>query len=156
MTSQIDIRPIQDRDYFGISEVENEVYEGHGYDFYFIRMIPFIFRTTCLIAENKGKAVGYCLGALEDYNPSCGWLLSLVVKAEARNQGVGSALMKQCIDLLCARGVKCIKLTVAEDNVGAVHLYQSIGFEVASIENDFFGVGKHRLLMTSCKIGHSV
>ena len=151
MKDQITIRPIQEQDFVGISEVENEAYGGHGYDFYFIRMIPYIFRTTCLIAENKGRAVGYCLGAVEDYDPVCGWILSLVVKYEVRNNGIGSSLLKQGMDLLHARGVKNIKLTVAADNLAAVHVYENIGFKVLSIENDFFGKDKQRLLMTASK-----
>lgn len=147
MKNEIIIRRIQEQDCVGISEVENEAYSGHGYDFYFIRMIPYIFSTTCLIAEDQGKVAGYCLGAIEDCNPVCGWILSLAVKADVRNQGLGLTLLRRCMDLLHARGVKRIKLTVAEDNPAAVHLYQNSGFNAISTENDFFGSGQHRLLM---------
>ena len=55
--------------------------------------------------------------------------LGLMVAAEARRRGVGSALMKEAIKWAKRAGVVKLELTVFPHNEPAIALYESFGFE---------------------------
>ncbi|MGR9105952.1 MAG: GNAT family N-acetyltransferase, partial [Gammaproteobacteria bacterium] len=57
--------------------------------------------------------------------------LSMSVRKESRNQGIGSALLAEAIVWAKATGtIKRIELFVYATNKPALHLYQKFGFEV--------------------------
>ena len=52
----------------------------------------------------------------------------LSVDSAYAGQGLGRSLMNSAFDRLRARGISTAALYVDADNVGAVHLYRSLGF----------------------------
>ncbi len=62
------------------------------------------------------------------------WLEDLFVVEEARGSGTGRALVQGCIDRARARGCKRIQLDANERNIGALALYESLGFRSAKPE----------------------
>ena len=56
------------------------------------------------------------------------------VLAEARNQGVGRALMERLIEWAQAQHITRIELTVMTHNHRAKHLYDSLGFTVEGVK----------------------
>lgn len=147
MRDLINIRNVAENDFNAIMQIEDEEYDGKGYDFYFIRMIPYIFQKTCLIASINKKDVGYVLGAFEDSNPKNAWILSMVVSLSVRNKGVGATLINSSIKKLKDLGAEKIYLTVSEDNFAAIHLYEKYNFKKIDFIENFFGNNKHRILM---------
>ncbi len=70
-------------------------------------------------------------------------LYSLAVEPGRRRRGLGRALLKQCLDTLRAEGVRSVSLEVAESNVAAVRLYESMGFVKLCRLADYYGRGAH-------------
>lgn len=59
---------------------------------------------------------------------------------EYRNQGIGTALMKQMLQHLKARGYKQTSLAVQKENY-AVRMYKNVGFEiVAKLQEEYLMV----------------
>ena len=63
--------------------------------------------------------------------PDC-WLEDLYVRAAARGQGVGAALVAAALDRARARGSRRIELDTSEANAGALALYERMGFSTSS------------------------
>lgn len=58
------------------------------------------------------------------------YLSRLIVKEEARRNGVGSILIDFMIDKIKDMGYKEITIGVNKDNIAALHLYQKKGFNI--------------------------
>ena len=69
-------------------------------------------------------------------------LEDLFVREDARNSGVGRALVQAVIDLARERGCRRVELDVNEANAPALKVYESFGF---SAQDDRYG--KRNLLM---------
>jgi ribosomal protein S18 acetylase RimI-like enzyme len=76
----------------------------------------------CLIAEVDGRRVG--IGVATSYG-HCGFVGELIVRPEARGQGVGAALLQHAVVYLQQRGARTIYL---DGVVKAVDLYERNGF----------------------------
>ena len=92
----------------------------------------------CLVAEVEGKIVGAIwsrimndYGHIADDTPS----IAISLYKEYRNQGIGSDLLKQMLDLLKEKGYKSVSLSVQKANY-ALKMYQKAGFQVISDDAD--------------------
>lgn len=82
-----------------------------------------------VVKDDHGKAAlaGYgWLGGMETDAPTLG----LCVGALWRGQGIGRALIQRLIDEALLRNKPEIRLGVVIENVAAIHLYRSFGFEI--------------------------
>ena len=86
----------------------------------------------CLVAEVKRKIVGAVwvrimddYGHIDDETPS----FAISLYEEYRNMGIGTALMRNMLELLKNKGYKQTSLSVQKANY-AVRMYQKVGFEV--------------------------
>ena len=86
----------------------------------------------CLVAEVKEKIVGAVwvrimndYGHIDDETPS----FAISLHEEYRNLGIGTALMRDMLELLKNKGYKKTSLSVQKANY-AVRMYQKVGFEV--------------------------
>lgn len=55
-------------------------------------------------------------------------IMNIVTKKDCRNQGVGKLLLKRLLLEAKNKNIKKINLEVNEDNIIAIHLYESLGF----------------------------
>ena len=86
----------------------------------------------CLVAEIKGKIVGAVwVRIMDDYghidNETPSFAISLY--EEYRNMGIGTALMRDMLELLKKKGYEQTSLSVQKANY-AVGMYRKAGFEV--------------------------
>jgi len=90
----------------------------------------------CLVAEVDGKIVGavwtrILCGEVKGYgnidNQTPEFAISLYKKY--RNKGIGTALMKDMLELLKKHGYKRTSLAVQKDNY-AVRMYEKVGFKI--------------------------
>ena len=86
----------------------------------------------CLVAEVKEKIVGAVwvrvmddYGHIDDETPS----FAMSLYEEYRNMGIGTALMRDMLELLKKKGYEQTSLSVQKVNY-AVRMYQKVGFEV--------------------------
>ena len=101
----------------------------------------------CLVAEVDDKIVGAVwtrilagdikgFGNIDDKTPE----FAISLHKECRNKGIGTALMKQMLQKLKARGYKQTSLAVQKENY-AVRMYKNVGFEiVAELEEEYLMV----------------
>ena len=83
-----------------------------------------------ILAEVEGRVVG--IASLDGSTMSRfehGARLVLGVRRDSWRQGLGRALVKTLIDWADTRGIVRVALEVVETNVGAIRLYESLGFE---------------------------
>lgn len=90
-----------------------------------------------LVAEINGKIIGAVwvrimndYGHINDTTPS----LAISLYKEYRGLGVGTALMKEMLNILKQRGYKQTSLSVQKANY-AVKMYKKVGFEIVD-ENE--------------------
>ena len=65
----------------------------------------------------------------------CG-TLGIGLLPEFRGKGIGRRLMQRTIDAAFAFGLTRIELTVRENNVNAIALYKSLGFEIEGLHRN--------------------
>ena len=88
----------------------------------------------CLVAELNGKVVGAIWSRIvNDYGHIADDVPSIAISLykEYRNQGIGTELLNQMLDLLKADGYKSVSLSVQKANY-AMRMYQKAGFQVIS------------------------
>ncbi|MFC0445045.1 GNAT family N-acetyltransferase [Pseudidiomarina halophila] len=92
------------------------------------------------------QVVGYCMGA-PGLQPQSLWLMSMLISAEHRGQGIGAKLLRHWLAKVDQLGYQTTQLSVAPDNTNAIRLYQQLGFRSGAQKHDYLGPGEHRLLM---------
>lgn len=71
----------------------------------------------------------------------------LVVSPRHRRQGVGVALVTAGLESVRRVGATSVLLEVAFDNDPAITLYQQLGFEQLAARDDYYGPGRHALIL---------
>lgn len=92
-----------------------------------------------LVAERTGSIVGYCYGRIEgrDWNMLLdrhAALHDVFVRADARERGVGAALLEAFAERARAQGAPRIVLSTATQNTAAQKLFARLGFRATMIE----------------------
>lgn len=81
--------------------------------------------------ESDGVPSGYAIVSLKfetEVGGIAAWIEELFVEEEFRSKGIGKEFFEFLKKELSGR-IKRIRLEVGEDNLGAIKLYKSIGFE---------------------------
>ena len=65
-------------------------------------------------------------------------IMNIVVKKSYRNQGIGSLLLKNLIQLSKEQHATSITLEVMEENYPAIHLYKNFGFELVGARKNYY------------------
>lgn len=145
--NQINIRPVYLNELSSVSKIDKECFKEYSYPFFSLRQFYDISPSTFLIAENKNREIiGYTIG-IKVIATHKAWVLALAVKEEHRHNNVGRRLTESLIKLLSKYESTEIYLTVAPENIVAINLYKSIGFNILDIVDDYFGVDNKRIVM---------
>ena len=86
----------------------------------------------CLVAEVDGKIVGAVwTRGMDDYGHIADGIPSLAISLykDCRNQGIGTELLREMLQLLRRDGYPKVSLSVQKDNY-AFRMYQKAGFKV--------------------------
>jgi len=62
----------------------------------------------------------------------------IVVSLDARRQGLAKKLMTEWLEFAKSEGVKAFLLEVRESNIGAIRLYESLGFELVGHRKNYY------------------
>ncbi len=107
------------------------------------------FYETCsegfIVAEINRTVVGYVVGFLSGEGK--GRIFSFAVHPSYRNRGIGSALLKEIIDIFSRYGVSEIILEVRLGNIKARRFYEKHGFYRTGIAEKYYTDGEDALLM---------
>lgn len=90
-----------------------------------------------VIALSEGHVVGWCdISSLDRPVFSHVGSLGIGVLATYRGQGIGKKLMSAAIQLAEQRGLTRIELTVREQNLPAIAMYEQFGFEKEGVHKN--------------------
>ncbi len=88
----------------------------------------------CLAREQE-KAIGFILLSIAADQAD---MLSIATLPEYRRQGVALQLLTHAMTVLAEQGVTSIHLEVASDNVAAIALYTTCGFEKTGMRKEYY------------------
>lgn len=97
-----------------------------------------------IVAENLGKIVGYAIGQLKGDGAE---FISLAVKPEFRQKGIGTKLVNFLINHFKEKGAKEISLNVRVENKKAISFYQNFGFKILKKIKNYYRNGEDAYLM---------
>ena len=77
-----------------------------------------------------------------------GHILNIAVLPEFRRMGIGEDLMTDCLDYFSRRHAKYALLEVRTSNIGAIKLYEKLGFNSIGIRRGYYNdTGEDALVM---------
>lgn len=88
-----------------------------------------------IVVKDNSNIVGFA--GIKLVIPDCD-IMNIVVKKDFRNQGLGSLLLKNLINLAKSLGVRNIFLEVDEKNAPAISLYNKYGFKTISKRKNYY------------------
>ena len=71
----------------------------------------------------------------------------IVVSEQHRREGIGAALVAAGLQTVRHAGARSVMLEVAFDNDPAIALYQRLGFEQLAARDNYYGPGRHALIL---------
>jgi RimJ/RimL family protein N-acetyltransferase len=101
------------------------------------------------VALMDGRVVGWCdIVPVDRPTRAHTGVLGVAVLPEFRGQGIGTALVRDCLDMARAVGLTRIELTVREHNARVIPLYERFGFVVEGLQRNAIRVdGKYEHLV---------
>jgi len=88
-----------------------------------------------IVVKNNSKIIGFA--GIKVILPDAD-IMNIVVKKDFRNQGIGSLLLKELINLSKSLNIKNLFLEVNEKNTPAISLYNKFGFKKISIRKNYY------------------
>lgn len=88
-----------------------------------------------LVVKDNSRIIGFA--GIKVTVPDCD-IMNIVVKKDFRNQGIGSLLLKELINLSKSLNVKNLFLEVNERNTPAILLYNKFGFKKISTRKNYY------------------
>jgi len=126
------IRGVQEKDISGIVAIEELSFPVPWPDFLFRDNLD---NPGFIVYEKERQILGYAiLGVFMDN----AHLLSIAVHPEHRRHGIGSFLLKSCIDIARCYGYECVTLEVREKNLKGQKFYQAHGFKEKEIVPGYY------------------
>jgi predicted N-acetyltransferase YhbS len=128
------LRPLKESDIEFVYETTR--IEGWNYPEKDIKRMFSYDPSGCFITETDGKQAGHVFSV--NYG-KLGWIGLLIVRAECREKGVGTALMKKAISYLLTSGVETVRLEAVP---AIANLYRKLGFVNEYDSLRFLGINK--------------
>jgi len=101
------------------------------------RMIArYLSQSLVFVYEERGATIGVCV--LQHTSDVTCEVMNIAVSAERRNQGIGKKLLLHAIDFARSSGCRSIEIATGNSGIGQLYLYQKVGFEMVSLEIDYF------------------
>ena len=98
----------------------------------------------CFIAEgSNGEFLGYIMFYLL---PPEIQILNIAVKQSARNQQIGSLLLKSALDY---EDIELFTLEVRESNLPAINLYKKFGFKIDGVRKNYYTCPQENAILMS-------
>jgi ribosomal-protein-alanine N-acetyltransferase len=145
-TSIIEIRPAKLAELAAVAALEEQVFATAVYPDFFFRQAYDLWPDFLLLAWQGEQLLGYLLAAPGQQGVTSLGILSLAVSEQSRGLGVGQALLQYLL-LHCPAQTRQLWLTVAPDNLAALHLYKKSGFIEQNYSEDYYGKGEPRWLL---------
>ena len=100
--------------------------------------------TIVIVAEVDGKVIGHVEVNLQGRSMRHVGELNIVIKAEYRDRGIGTEMIKTIIEESRKAGLRVITLETFPHNQRAKNVYEKLGFkETGRIPDGFYRKGKY-------------
>lgn len=139
------IRRMEERDLDQTAELEKQIFSVPWSREGFARALE-QKGTIYLAAVRRERVLGYCglWGVLDE-----GEITNVAVSPEARNAGIGRALLKELIRQAETEGLRKLFLEVRESNEAARRLYERCGFRTDGRRKNFYDRPKEDAVLMS-------
>jgi ribosomal protein S18 acetylase RimI-like enzyme len=105
------------------------------------------FESTSFIAEDGDRLAGFICGFLSQTHEDEAYVHFVGVDPEYRGQGLGRTLYERFFESAQAAGRTVVHAVTSPVNTPSVAFHESIGFEVARVDENYDGSGESRLLL---------
>ncbi len=93
-----------------------------------------------LVVDYDSSLIGYALLSFRK-GSNLARLYSIAVQAEMTGRGIGGWLLRACEDHARERNADRLRLEVRADNLGAIQLYESSGYQFFAGVDDYYEDG---------------
>ncbi|PRY09001.1 ribosomal protein S18 acetylase RimI-like enzyme [Pontibacter ummariensis] len=90
----------------------------------------------CYIAKVNSELIGVMV--LKEVDSSTIEIKNIAIKETDQGKGIGKALLKHAATISRESGYKNLRIGTGNSSIGQLALYQKEGFEIKSVEKDFF------------------
>lgn len=101
--------------------------------------------STYIVAKSYDEIVGFA-GIWKAYDDV--HITNIVTRKDFRNQGIGSQLLKELINLAKKTNFETLTLEVNENNNSAIHLYEKFGFSTIGTRKKYYNNTDNAVIMT--------
>jgi len=142
------IRPItnDDAEIGSMMEIDHEAYADNMMNVYTAKTFIQYGKGFGLFEEGRLKGFVVFIRSWDD--PCLACLKKMVVEKSSRGKGFGMLLLSTSLDTIRKEGIVRVVLTVAPNNLPALHLYRDLfGFRVVEYRAKEYGEGQDRLFL---------
>jgi len=125
-----------------ILEIERETFSDAWTDGMFKELLANPF-TRGYIAENNGEMLGFII--FYNLMPEL-QILNIAVRESARNQSLGSILLKSALE---CENINWVTLEVRESNLPAINLYKKFGFKIDGVRKNYYNKPREDAILMS-------
>ena len=76
-------------------------------------------------------------------------IMNIVVRKDKRQEGIGSKLLNEILEVVKQLNARSITLEVSETNLPAIKLYQKFGFEQVGLRKKYYHNKENAIIMSA-------
>jgi [ribosomal protein S18]-alanine N-acetyltransferase len=114
-----------------------------------------LVRRCLLIAEAEGRLLGFAVGKVIGSGAELGELESVVVAETSRRGGVGRAVCCGVVSWCREEGARVVELEVRAGSLGAIALYEGLGFVEVGRRRGYYGEPVEDAVMMRLELGEA-
>jgi len=123
-----------------LCEIETQCFRDEAFSKKQILQLLKEYNCVNLVARVDGIIAGFVIGMMYvDRNATYAHVVTIDVSPTFRRKGIGQLLLQEIERIFREKGVKASHLEVREDNVGAINLYEKLGYEKMGKLKNYYG-----------------
>lgn len=131
--SDLTIRPMQLEDIEAVAQIENSVYLAPWPKLAFYASLEKQY--PAFILQKNEEIIGYVIISLVHDEAH---ILNFAIAKTWQHQGLGRYLLEFLLSTLAQRKVVRLSLEVSLQNIPAIHLYESLGFQRRGVRKQYY------------------